>query len=79
MAAYAARADSPTMPAGMTINAARALGIDADVGSSPRLSPTCAPGTSPTPAELAYWIGLPPRAVSGRGQGRVKGKRSPWA
>jgi imidazolonepropionase len=56
--------------AGMTINAARALGIDGEVG-------TIAPGKAADlcawaiddPAELAYWIGLPGperRVVAGK-------------
>ena len=56
--------------AGMTINAARALGIDADVGSlAPgKVADLCAWDIA-DPAELAYWIGLPGpvrRVVAGK-------------
>ncbi|MEG3154051.1 imidazolonepropionase [Sphingomonas sp. RB1R13] len=56
--------------AGMTINAARALGIDADVGSlAPGKAADLCAWDIADPAELAYWIGLPGpvrRVVAGR-------------
>ena len=46
--------------AGMTINAARALGIDAEVGSlAPGMAADLCAWNIADPAELAYWIGLP--------------------
>jgi imidazolonepropionase len=46
--------------AGMTINAARALGIDAEVGSlAPGKAADLCAWDIADPAELAYWIGLP--------------------
>jgi imidazolonepropionase len=56
--------------AGMTINAARALGIDAEVGSlAPGKAADLCAWDIADPAELAYWIGLPGpvrRVVAGR-------------
>ena len=56
--------------AGMTINAARALGIDAEVGSlAPGMAADLCAWDIADPAELAYWIGLPGparRVVAGR-------------
>ena len=56
--------------AGMTINAARALGIDAEVGSlAPGKAADLCAWDIADPAELAYWIGLPGparRIVAGR-------------
>ena len=56
--------------AGMTINAARALGIDADVGSlAPGKAADLCAWDIADPAELAYWIGLPGpvrRVVAGK-------------
>ena len=47
--------------AGMTLNAAQALGLDQDNrhASPPARPPTSASGGSAEPAELGYWIGLP--------------------
>ena len=56
--------------AGMTINAARALGIDAEVGSlAPGKAADLCAWDIADPAELAYWIGLPGparRVVAGK-------------
>ena len=46
--------------AGMTINAARALGLEADIGTiAPRKAADLAVWRIDHPAELGYWIGLP--------------------
>jgi len=46
--------------AGMTVNAARALGLEDEVGTiAPRRAADLAVWRIDTPAELAYWIGLP--------------------
>ena len=46
--------------AGMTINAARALGLEDEIGTiAPRRAADLAVWRIETPAELAYWIGLP--------------------
>ena len=46
--------------AGMTVNAARALGLDSDIGTiAPRRAADLAVWRIESPAELAYWIGLP--------------------
>jgi imidazolonepropionase len=46
--------------AGMTINAARALGLDSEIGTiAPRRAADLAVWRIESPAELAYWIGHP--------------------
>ncbi len=46
--------------AGMTINAARALGLEADIGTiAPRKAADLAVWRIDHPAEIGYWIGLP--------------------
>ncbi len=46
--------------AGMTINAARALGLEGEIGSiAPRKAADLAVWRIESPAELGYWIGLP--------------------
>src|SRR5919107_3717610 len=46
--------------AGMTVNAARALGLESDIGTiAPRRAADLAVWRIESPAELAYWIGLP--------------------
>ena len=56
--------------AGMTVNAARALGIEGEVGSlAPGKAADLCAWAIDDPAELAYWIGLPGperRIVAGR-------------
>ena len=46
--------------AGMTVNAARALGLESEIGTiAPRRAADLAVWRIESPAELAYWIGLP--------------------
>jgi imidazolonepropionase len=46
--------------AGMTVNAARALGLESEIGTiAPRRAADLAVWRIDSPAELAYWIGLP--------------------
>ena len=46
--------------AGMTVNAARALGLDHEIGTiAPRRAADLAVWRIESPAELGYWIGLP--------------------
>jgi imidazolonepropionase len=46
--------------AGMTVNAARALGLESEIGTiAPRRAAVLAVWRIESPAELAYWIGLP--------------------